>query len=84
MRFEKVDIAQDKKWDYARDNGWAYFSMENMDSDVDMFEMFNHSLKPYGLEIVMLDDDDNTFYKIKPRTLLDATKYNLEKGIEIG
>jgi len=58
--------------------------MEYMDRDMDFFEMLDNDLKPYGLEIILLEDEDHTLYKIKPRTLLDATKYNLEKGIEVG
>lgn len=83
MRIEKLPkIGEESIGDYIHHSGFAVF--EYRDDLQDLFNRLDRDLEKYGLHVAMIDIDDVYAWKIEPISLLDATKYYVEKGVPIG
>jgi hypothetical protein len=80
MRKEKAPCGEESIFEWARENDFSLIGNEWDDSE-EILKNFDGDLKEFGLEILLLDTIDHYIYKIVPRGILSATKYNLEKGV---
>ncbi len=83
---EYFEVSDENYHETISKNNWTQFTTEHLSTYDELLEEFDANLKPFGLEIVILRNEnyEELYYKIRPRTLLDATKYMVEKGVPIG
>jgi hypothetical protein len=82
MRIINPTVNEEDIYDWARNND---FGLAEYNTDPkEVLEFIDADLAEFGLEIVRISDEaspDYYLFKVAPRGILEATKWNLEKGV---